>query len=298
MGCGMSAPVTQEPKGKQSGGAAAAARSAGSDPVDHSKPPSSSSASTAAHADKRTPSGEDGLAHSMGGARGGLEPAPAAPAAPATLRRPPPALEPPAPAPPPVPKRLVLVLGAPGTGLSEQCTLLCEAFSCAHLVVGRVMRNEVMSESAEGKLVASLMNEGKNLTAGLYSQVYRKAIAALQLEPTDAGTPRATVLLDGFPRSLESYELFEKAVGKPSLVLVLSATDGASRARLHGALDGEALDKRREGYAKRTEPLIAQLEADAAVAVRRIDASGADVDAFAALCGALGWERPAGQPAS
>jgi hypothetical protein len=102
--------------------------------------------------------------------------------------------------------------GGPGAGVSEQCAKLADSFGCQHLVVGKLMRAEVMAETDEGKAIAQMMNDGKIIPATVYANLYKKAIASAQLEPSAAGTPAATCLLDGFPRSTDNAKLFDEQV--------------------------------------------------------------------------------------
>ncbi|KAJ1620615.1 P-loop containing nucleoside triphosphate hydrolase protein [Pavlovales sp. CCMP2436] len=202
------------------------------------------------------------------------------------------------PPPPPVAKQLVLVLGGPGTGLSEQCALLAEQFGCQHLVVGRVMRDAVLSESEEGKRVATLLNDGKNLPAELYAAVYQRALAAIPLEQAAARTPLAAVLLDGYPRTVENYHVFAAALGAPVMAIVLELSDAATRDRAEQAegelYDEEAFLKRLGGFAKRTAPLVSVLEANG-VPVHRIDANGTDAEVHSAVCAAVRWGATLGR---
>ncbi|KAJ1641505.1 adenylate kinase-domain-containing protein [Pavlovales sp. CCMP2436] len=117
----------------------------------------------------------------------------------------------PAPTPAPnVPKKLVLILG---TGVSGQCAKLAEVYGCHHLLVGKLMRSEVMSESDEGRSIAQMMNDGKIIPAA--------AIAETPIEASAAGTATATFLVDGFPRSADNAKLFAEHVGAPSAAVVL-----------------------------------------------------------------------------
>jgi hypothetical protein len=111
----------------------------------------------------------------------------------------------------------------------------------------------------------------------------------------------ATCLLDGFPRSPDNLRLFDEQVGKPHAVLVLHAPDDVAReraARLDSSKeDAAAFGKRLESYAKRTLPMVEQLET-AGLDVRRIDAHGSDAHVFARMVAALGWPLPAGMEAA
>lgn len=182
--------------------------------------------------------------------------------------------------------------------MSEQCAKLAEVFGCHHLAVGKLMRAEVMSESEEGRAIAAMLHEGKPIPATAYASLFRRAVASVPLEPAAEGTPAATFLLDGFPRSTENARLLEGELGAPTAVLVLSAPDDVARARAlradGAALDDEgALDKRLASYRKRTAPMVEALQRGSAP-VHRVDASGAESHVSAAVVHALGWALPAG----
>jgi len=206
----------------------------------------------------------------------------------------------PAPTPAPnVPKKLVLILGGPGTGVSGQCAKLAEVYGCHHLLVGKLMRSEVMSESDEGRSIAQMMNDGKIIPAAVYASLFKKAIAETPIEASAAGTATATFLVDGFPRSADNAKLFAEHVGAPSAAVVLFVSDSVAHERLRQDADGatgaeseEAVAKRLASYAKRTLPMVEALEAGG-LAVKRVDASTREDAVFAALVAALGWELPA-----
>lgn len=220
-----------------------------------------------------------------------------APVAAPQVQEPPPVV---VPTKPPAPKRLILVLGGPGSGVSEQCAKLHEVFGCHHLLVGKLMRAEVMSESDQGKSIAQMMNDGKIIPSSMYTSLYKKAIdeAAREtgLDESQAAHPSATFLIDGFPRSVDSAKLFEEQVGSPKLAILISAPEAIARERARtqdGTFDEESFGKRLASYAKRTLPMLEQLEASG-LAVSRVDASGTDESVFVALCAQLGWAVPEG----
>ncbi|KAA0162731.1 hypothetical protein FNF28_04612 [Cafeteria roenbergensis] len=133
-------------------------------------------------------------------------------------------------------RRIVFVLGAPGSGKGTQCARLSEAFGYTHLSTGDLLRAEVASESELGKELQATMSTGGLVSTATVLQLLRKAM-------DDSGSSR--FLVDGYPRALDQAFAFEKAVGKPAMVLDFAALEATLEARLvkRGETSGRADDK-------------------------------------------------------
>jgi len=199
-------------------------------------------------------------------------------------------------------KQLIFVIGGPGTGATEQCAKLVETYKCNHLVMGSLMRAEVLSESADGKSIGQMINDGKIIPAPVYATLFGKAISGTRVDKADKGSPSAAFLLDGFPRSADNAKLFEEQVGKPSAAIVLSVPEAIALERLKDkapaagkdlAAEEAANAKRMAAYAKRTVPMVAALE-KGGLPVHHVNAAADDALVLKAMAVALGWaEGPA-----
>ena len=99
--------------------------------------------------------------------------------------------------------RLVLMLGGPGSGTTEQCGRVAAKFGCVHLCIEKLMRMAVKEESETGRAIADLVRGGKIVPAQLYLALLRTALEQ---------QPGATCLIDGFPKSLDNLQLLEAHV--------------------------------------------------------------------------------------
>ena len=50
-----------------------------------------------------------------------------------------------------VTKSVIFILGGPGSGKGTQCAKIVEQFGYKHIAVGDLMRNEIKSDSDQGK---------------------------------------------------------------------------------------------------------------------------------------------------
>lgn len=164
-----------------------------------------------------------------------------------------------APHSPPRPAVPAVSAGAPGSGVSEQCAMLAKVFGCAHLAVGRIMRDEVMRQSAESSRIGHLVAEGKPIPASTYTAVYKSAIGAVHVPAEKAHTPAAHVLVEGFPRAADQLKVFEWEVGTPVAAVVLDASEPAALKRARAqkpGLDGEQFATLREAALERTRLMV------------------------------------------
>ena len=170
--------------------------------------------------------------------------------------------------------KFVYVLGGPGCGKGTNCARLKEEFGFVHLSAGDLLRAEQKREgSAEAKLIAEYIKEGKIVPAEITITLLRRAMEA---------TPEATFLIDGFPRKLDQAAMFEKAVRtEPKFVLFFDVSKEVmtdriiERGRTSGRSDDnmEALIKRFDTYQNTSFPVIEHFKQRKLV--ERVDAAGA-----------------------
>jgi len=152
-------------------------------------------------------------------------------------------------------RRIVFVLGAPGSGKGTQCERLRDEFGYTHLSTGDLLRAEVASGSALGEEMSATMEAGGLVSTGTVLHLLRSAM-------DDSANSR--FLIDGYPRALDQAFAFERTVGKPSMVLAFAAEEATLEARLvkRGETSGrsddnvEAIRKRFKTFESQSSPVI------------------------------------------
>ncbi|KAJ3137374.1 hypothetical protein HDU90_002161 [Geranomyces variabilis] len=141
-------------------------------------------------------------------------------------------------------RKLVFVLGGPGSGKGTQCAELVKRLGWAHLSTGDLLREEVARGSELGKRLEADMKEGKMVSMEVTMDLLR---AAMEARPDAPG-----FLIDGFPRTMEQAEMFERTLGTCTFVLFFSAAHDVLTTRLlkRGETSGRA-DDNAESIAKR-----------------------------------------------
>ena len=168
---------------------------------------------------------------------------------------------------------LAAVLGGPGCGKGTNCMRLKEELGFVHLSAGDLLRAEQKREgSAEAKLIAECIKEGKIVPAEITITLLRRAMQE---------TPEATFLIDGFPRKLDQARMFEEAVRTPpQFVLFFDVSKEVMTERIieRGKTSGRsddnmaALIKRFDTFVNTSYPVIEYFQGRGLV--ERVDAAG------------------------
>jgi adenylate kinase len=128
-------------------------------------------------------------------------------------------------------KRIVILLGPPGSGKGTQAVKLAEALKIPHISTGDLFRDNLKRQTELGAKVKAYMEEGKLVPDSLVLDMLFQRVAA-----EDA---RNGYLLDGFPRTIPQAEALEeklKAFPHKLIVLNLEIADSAIVSRMSGRL--------------------------------------------------------------
>uniref|UniRef100_A0A4X1U412 Adenylate kinase 1 n=1 Tax=Sus scrofa TaxID=9823 RepID=A0A4X1U412_PIG len=170
-----------------------------------------------------------------------------------------------------------------GSGKGTQCEKIVQKYGYTHLSTGDLLRAEVSSGSARGKMLSEIMEKGQLVPLETVLDMLRDAMVAKV--DTSKG-----FLIDGYPREVKQGEEFERKIGQPTLLLYVDAGPETMTKRLlkrgetSGRVDDneETIKKRLETYYKATEPVIAFYEKRGIV--RKVNAEGSVDDVFSQVC--------------
>jgi len=159
-------------------------------------------------------------------------------------------------------RRVVFILGGPGSGKGTQCARLVQRFGYTHLSAGDLLRGEQQRDSPQALLIKNYIKEGKIVPVEITCGLLLKAMT--ELEETQA---ERVFLVDGFPRTFENWEGWQRVVGADvalAFVLLLECGEDVMRERLlaRGRTSGraddnqEAIQKRLRVLRHQTIPLV------------------------------------------
>ena len=151
-------------------------------------------------------------------------------------------------------KKLFLIIGAPGSGKTTDAELIAKNNeSISHYSTGDMLRAEVASGSSRGQEIDTYISKGKIVPIAI---VIETILSAIESSVTD------TVVIDGYPRSLEQMNELDKYLLKTDTVKLISVIEVAvseetARNRVLGRARGaddktEVFNNRMKVY---TEPL-------------------------------------------
>jgi len=115
---------------------------------------------------------------------------------------------------------IIYVVGPPGAGRGTLCKLVAVAYDYCHLSVGDYLRDVCKNPTdhaigafagEEPEVLATAMREAKLLAAAQIVSIVRH-----RLERLHAESGQSKFIIDGFPQTLESAQLFEKEVSGDS----------------------------------------------------------------------------------
>lgn len=176
---------------------------------------------------------------------------------------------------------VIFVLGGPGAGKGTQCALLQRAFGLQHLSAGELLRAEASKPTPLGGEIAQALAEGQIVPSAVTVQLLRQAM----------GEARGPFLIDGFPRSLENLQAYERQCGSGTcaFILYLDLSEDAMRERIleRGQTSGRSDDnlatvqKRFATFNKQTMPVLDAAEGRGLL--RRVPAAGTPDEVFGAI---------------
>lgn len=102
-------------------------------------------------------------------------------------------------------KKVIFVVGGPGSGKGTQCEKIVENFGYTHLSSGDLLRAEVKSGSERGKQLNEMMQRGELVPNEIVLDMIRDAMLM-------AAEKSNGFLIDGYPRQVDQGIEFENTV--------------------------------------------------------------------------------------
>jgi adenylate kinase len=97
-------------------------------------------------------------------------------------------------------KKIILLMGLPGSGKGTQGKILSEKLMIPHLSTGDIFRKMTSADNEDSRLLSDYMISGKLVPSDLVNKIVRKVLLS--------GDYNDGCILDGYPRNLKQAEYF------------------------------------------------------------------------------------------
>ena len=111
-------------------------------------------------------------------------------------------------------KKVVILLGPPGSGKGTQAQRLSKQIGIAHISTGDLLRENLKNQTELGSKAKGYMNRGDLVPDDLILGMLKNRVSELDCQKG--------YLLDGFPRTIPQAEELEKMIGSSDRVIVVN----------------------------------------------------------------------------
>ena len=159
--------------------------------------------------------------------------------------------------------KVIFIVGPPGVGKNTQCDKLVEKYKFIHLGAGDLLRAEAKKDTEDGKLVNSIISQGKIVPVKITCSLLKKAM--------DESGKNNIFLIDGYPRNQDNIDGWNEVFGN-NYKLITSIILGCDEEQLEKRLLGraktsgrsddkvEVIKKRFKVYMEQSHPIEAKLK--------------------------------------
>merc|ERR1712212_1153811 len=121
-------------------------------------------------------------------------------------------------------KKIVFIVGGPGSGKGTQCDRIVQKYGYCHLSSGDLLRAEVASGSERGQKLQEIMKKGE--------LVPLETVLAMIKDKMMANSTASGFLIDGYPREVAQGEQFESTIAAATAFLYLDVANETMTQRL------------------------------------------------------------------
>ena len=159
--------------------------------------------------------------------------------------------------------KVIFIVGPPGVGKNTQCDKLVEKYKFIHFGAGDLLRAESKKDTEDGKLISSLISQGKIVPVKITCSLLKKAM--------DEAGKKNIFLIDGYPRNQDNIDGWNEVFGE-NYKLITSIILGCDeemlekrllqRAQHSGRSDDkvDVIKKRFKVYVEQSQPIEAKLK--------------------------------------
>jgi UMP-CMP kinase family protein len=156
---------------------------------------------------------------------------------------------------------VVYVLGGPGSGKGTQCHKIVSDYGFVHLSTGDLLREEVKNNGPNAEEIAKRQKEGELVSSDLLCTLIKSTF--------EKHPKTAKFLLDGFPRSQDNLDAWDKVIGNkvevPFLLFLKCSEETMVKRILERGQNRtddnpETIKKRIEVFYSQTIPMVEKLK--------------------------------------
>ena len=159
--------------------------------------------------------------------------------------------------------KVIFVIGPPGVGKNTQCYKLVEKYNFIHFSTGDLLRAEISKGTENGKLIKSIMSQGKYVPVKITCDLIKKAM--------DNYSKDKIFLIDGYPRNQDNIDGWIEVFGDNYILIASIILDCdekelekrlIERAKLSGRIDDniETIKKRFKTHMEESKPIEDKLK--------------------------------------
>ena len=159
--------------------------------------------------------------------------------------------------------KVIFIIGPLGVGKNTQCDKLVEKYNFIHFSAGDLLREEISKGTEKGKLIKSIMTQGKYVPAKTTCNLIKNAM--------DNYSKEKIFLIDGYPRNQDNIDGWIEIFGDnynliTSIILDCDEKELEKRlierAKSSGRIDDnyEVIKKRFKTHIEESKPIEDQLK--------------------------------------